>query len=308
MKKALSLSLVLALTGLTTASPFSRMQASTRNRNQTDTAPLTNKDVVQMVKSGLGEEIVVAKIRSSPSNFDTSPAALTQLKSEGVPDKVILAMVNGPEKKTDSPVAGPETEIKIPDGTEIEIQLKNTLSGQEAKVGDIVDLTVVRPVQINGATVLGLLWGLKKGEKAIIPAGNRYSVFVHGDSTVKLIPPSTAQWSTPVRVDSSVRTYPNTNGSFSPAQSSMVSTADGFNQAGLRLFSQQRLAEAEGTFRQAISLDPQNALYHHNLATALNAQQRYKEAEKEAALAVRLAPNEETYQRDLELIRTNRRQ
>jgi len=45
------------------------------------------------------------------------------------------------------------TELKVPDGTEIEIQLKNTLSGQEAKVGDVVDFTVIKPVQIGGITV-----------------------------------------------------------------------------------------------------------------------------------------------------------
>jgi hypothetical protein len=32
----------------------------------------------------------------------------------------------------------------------------------------------------------GLLWGLKKGKPALIPAGNRYSVFVHGDTKIKV--------------------------------------------------------------------------------------------------------------------------
>ena len=146
--------------------------------------------------------------------------------------------------------------VNVPDGTEIEIQLTNNASGEELKVGSIVDFTVVRPVQINGVTIfekeagararittakraghwgkagklewamqdvlavdgnriparftqrqigdskggtvavaavattvllgpVGLLWGLKKGKPAIIPAGNRYSVFVHGDTKIK---------------------------------------------------------------------------------------------------------------------------
>lgn len=148
-------------------------------------------------------------------------------------------------------------EVAVPDGTEIEIELKNNLSGEEAKLGDIVDFTVVRPVQVNGVTIVvqgasakgritnakkagrwgrtgklewamsdvltvsgmrvpmrftkstqggskggtvavaaiattvllgpvGLLWGLKKGKKAEIPAGNKYSVFVDGNSTIKM--------------------------------------------------------------------------------------------------------------------------
>ena len=44
---------------------------------------------------------------------------------------------------------------------------------------------------------LGLLWGLKKGKPAIIPAGNRYSVFVHGDTKIKGKPAETAAKETP---------------------------------------------------------------------------------------------------------------
>lgn len=171
-----------------------------------------------------------------------------------------------PQEPSNQPQASP-AEVNIPDGTEIEIQLKNNASGEDLKVGDIVDFTVVRPVVVNGVTVfekdasararittakraghwghagklewamqdvqaadgnrvparftkrltgdskggtvavaavattvllgpLGLLWGLKKGKPAIIPAGNRYSAFVSGDTKLdqaKLRPASTQQ-------------------------------------------------------------------------------------------------------------------
>ena len=203
-----------------------------------------------MVRAGLATAIIVAKIRSSPSKFDTSAATLAELQEAKVPDAVILAMVQGPA----APSA--ELEVKVPDGTEIEIQLINALSGQSVKIGDIVDFEIVRAVQVDGVTVFardasararittakksgrwgkagklewamqdvqavdgnrvparftkrelgdskggtvavaavatgillgpfGLLWGLKKGRPAVIPAGNRYSVFVHGDTSVK---------------------------------------------------------------------------------------------------------------------------
>ena len=258
MRKPIALALVLVLATLTIATPASQ----TPVQENSQAAYLTNKDVTDMVKSGLSTEIIVAKIRSSPSRFDTSAATLAQLKAENIPDSVIMAMVNGPAA---SPAPPAEVEIKVPDGTEMEIQLKNTLSGQEAKVGDIVDFTLVRAVEVNGVTVferdasararvttakkagrwgkagklewamqdvqaadgnripsrftkrelgdskggtvavaavattiflgpLGLLWGLKKGRPAIIPAGNRYSVFVHGDTTIKgKVMPNTSQ-------------------------------------------------------------------------------------------------------------------
>jgi hypothetical protein len=56
---------------------------------------LNNDDVISMIKSGLANEIVVAKIKSSPAKFDTSPDMLKSLKESGVPSEVILAMIEG---------------------------------------------------------------------------------------------------------------------------------------------------------------------------------------------------------------------
>lgn len=257
MKKILCVVMSFALAQLAVAAPLVWQQDPAQSQTQS-TSTLTNKDVVDMVKNGLSAEVVVAKVKSSPAKFDTSPATLKELKTVGVPDAVILAMVQSEQVSTaaDAIKSGGDSVVKVPDGTEIEIQLTNTLSGQEAKVGDFVDFAVVRPIQVNGVTVfekdasararvttakkaghwgkagklewamqdiqavdgnrvparftkralgdskggtvavaavattvllgpLGLLWGLKKGKPAIIPAGNRYSVFVHGDTTVK---------------------------------------------------------------------------------------------------------------------------
>jgi hypothetical protein len=60
-------------------------------------SPLTNKDVIGMLKAGIGAEIVVAKIKTATCSFDTSPTALKELKNTGVPDSVILAMVQAPK-------------------------------------------------------------------------------------------------------------------------------------------------------------------------------------------------------------------
>jgi hypothetical protein len=57
------------------------------------TKSLTNADVVDLVHTGLSQEIVIAKIRTTACEFDTSPAALKALKAANIPDTVILAMV-----------------------------------------------------------------------------------------------------------------------------------------------------------------------------------------------------------------------
>jgi hypothetical protein len=67
---------------------------------------LTNDSVVTMVKAGLSESVIVQKIRTSPHKFDTSTAALIQLKNAGVPDRVIEAM-SGPA--VGAPAANPAT-------------------------------------------------------------------------------------------------------------------------------------------------------------------------------------------------------
>ena len=69
---------------------------------------LTNQLVVDMVKAGLSERVVVAKIRTSPTNFDTGTDALIALKKNGVPEKVIEAMM--------SPTAAPSAAPAAPAG------------------------------------------------------------------------------------------------------------------------------------------------------------------------------------------------
>jgi len=55
---------------------------------------LTNQSIMEMLKAGLSERVVIAKIRTSPTSFDTSTDALIALKKSGVSEKVIEAMMS----------------------------------------------------------------------------------------------------------------------------------------------------------------------------------------------------------------------
>ena len=68
---------------------------------------LTNDSVTSMVKGGLSEAVVLARIRSSPANFDTSTSSLLALKKAGVSDKVIEAMVTAPRSGAAAAPAAP---------------------------------------------------------------------------------------------------------------------------------------------------------------------------------------------------------
>src|SRR5215510_4731616 len=80
-----SLVLVVALAASLLAAPSTALFAQ---------ETLSNQSVVEMVKAGLSERVIIAKIRTSPTSFDTSTDALIALKKNGVSEKVIEAMMS----------------------------------------------------------------------------------------------------------------------------------------------------------------------------------------------------------------------
>jgi hypothetical protein len=56
---------------------------------------MTNDSVIGMVKAGLPDSVIIAKIRASERKFDTSTDGLVKLKAAKVPDGVIEAMISG---------------------------------------------------------------------------------------------------------------------------------------------------------------------------------------------------------------------
>jgi len=55
---------------------------------------LSNADIIQMTLAGFAPETIIAKIKTSKSSFDTSPTSLTDLKSKGVAESVLRAMID----------------------------------------------------------------------------------------------------------------------------------------------------------------------------------------------------------------------
>lgn len=80
-KISLALSRILALTlsGLSTA--------------ELSQKPVTNDDVITMVKNGLPELVVVKAIQSGSGKFNTAPAELVGLRKAGVTESELNAML-----------------------------------------------------------------------------------------------------------------------------------------------------------------------------------------------------------------------
>jgi hypothetical protein len=224
---------------------------------------LDNQAVIKMLGDGFSPEIVIAKINTSSTAFDTSLDGMASLKKASVPDDVLLAMLRAGTAKDQPAVektalASEPVEVKVIDGQQMEVELSRAATSEGLKIGNIVDFSVTKAVVVDGFTIiekgaparatittakraghwgkagklewvmkdvmtvdgnriplrftqrttgdskggtvavaavattillgpLGLLWGLKKGKPVEIPAGNLYSVFVNGDTTVKVV-------------------------------------------------------------------------------------------------------------------------
>lgn len=76
--------------------------------------PLTNADVVKMIKGGVPQSVVVGSIKSNPSNFDLSPDALVRLHRLGVPEKVLDAMMAAAAQQPPATAPAAQTPVEAP--------------------------------------------------------------------------------------------------------------------------------------------------------------------------------------------------
>lgn len=75
---------------------------------------LNNDAIIELVKLGLGESVVVDKIKASHCNFDVSLDGLKRLKAAEVPDVVVSAMISATTKEAGrtAPKAGDPNDPK----------------------------------------------------------------------------------------------------------------------------------------------------------------------------------------------------
>ena len=69
--------------------------------------PLTNADVIKMVKNGLPESVIISSIQSSTAHFDLTPNGLISLHKAGVGQKTMDAMMAAGGSKPPAEAAAP---------------------------------------------------------------------------------------------------------------------------------------------------------------------------------------------------------
>jgi hypothetical protein len=130
---------------------------------------LDNPKVIELLKVGLGDEAVIAKIKSSEANFDTSTEALIALKGAGASSPVIAAMIEASSKQSSiasEALSNDSPDPKVPHATGIYL-LADWLP--EPKMQSI-DVTTTTQTKTGGFFGYALTGGLASMSfKTIVP-------------------------------------------------------------------------------------------------------------------------------------------
>jgi len=153
---------------------------------QQEVEVLTNEDVVRLTESGLPASVIVAKIRSSRTDFDTSVDALVALSEAKVGPEVLEAMTNA---GAPAPSAGDDAaSLDVVTATRAS-EVANVASNFEgtpcespgiflSEESSLVDLELTQPSSTKtGSGVLsGLTYGIKSTKAKAMIRGARSQV------------------------------------------------------------------------------------------------------------------------------------
>jgi len=164
-----AIGLLLMSTASLMISAPSPIAAKNIQQTQSRVAPLSNRDVIELLQAKLTPDEMIAKIRSSPANFDTSYAGLRALKDAGLQDAVIAAMMQveksgmmGPAANSD-PLERPGVkgqqpqkaeQIVVPAGTRLDVEAVYTVSSLDVRPEELISFRVIVPIRIDGQTVI----------------------------------------------------------------------------------------------------------------------------------------------------------
>jgi hypothetical protein len=137
--------------------------------------PLTNADVLNMTKQGFDVSLIVKDIQSNPSDFDVSPQALIDLKTAGVSQDVMEAMLSAHAAKPSAAVEAAHGAADVPstapngvpdsvgcnannacllrDGTDVALKFAADISSRTAHEGDPVEFLLDDDLKVGDKIV-----------------------------------------------------------------------------------------------------------------------------------------------------------
>ncbi len=155
MKKIISFSLALLLLQSGFYFVLSPITATAQTQET-----LTNQSVIELVKTGVSDAIIISMIKNSKNSFDTSSGAVVELKKAGISDAVVLEMVKVGSKQQNqtgkmmSDGSTPPSAFTLLDGTPVKLRIGRTISSKDAKTGETVDFEVLEDIKISETIVI----------------------------------------------------------------------------------------------------------------------------------------------------------
>jgi hypothetical protein len=135
---------------------------------------ITNETIVTMVKAGLGEELIISKIKTSQNQFDVSTDSILKLKNEGVNENIIKAMIEASKPKVSTPLE-PSAVTKM-----IIANLTNLYLKKDAKMVAIPRIIA----EEASSEKKGAIWGWGLGLPSSIYGPEDIWYFIRGEKSV----------------------------------------------------------------------------------------------------------------------------
>lgn len=137
---------------------------------------LDNARVIDLVRAGLGDEVIVAKIKSSVGVYDTSTDALIKLKAAGVTGPVLAAMIdasNGSKVTSNLALSSDSPDPRVPHRSGI-YMLANWLPEPKMQV---INPTTSNQTRTGGMLGFALTGGIASMSiKTVIPGAQARNV------------------------------------------------------------------------------------------------------------------------------------
>ncbi len=124
---------------------------------QSKTEILSNKNIIELFKAGLGSDIIILTIDNSECKFDVGTSGLIALKKEKIPDNVIQAMIKktNPAKPIAEPTVAPKVESEKPMVELVNhVYVYNKVSGETKPLEKSVAGLRTKQGLISGAVLL----------------------------------------------------------------------------------------------------------------------------------------------------------
>ena len=146
---------------------------------------LNNDAVIKLVKAGLSDDLIVSTIANSPGTYDVSADGMIALKSAGVSDKVVSAIIQKANAPAPAPVAPAPppvpplppmpppapAKVLLTEGSDVYLAFDEDLSSKTAQEGDTVAFVLTEDLKVGdvvvaktGARAVGEVTNAQKSE------------------------------------------------------------------------------------------------------------------------------------------------